>query len=86
MIDSQITQITLYHTDGCHLCDHAVTLLQQASIEYQKVDIISDKKLIDLYSCTIPVIERNVNNNVTFLYWPFSLVQLENFKREQCHY
>ena len=80
-------KITLYYTDGCHLCDQAETLLKQASIEYQKIDIMSDQKLIDLYSCTIPVLKSKANKvGIMSLNWPFSLMQLQNFKREQCHY
>ena len=80
-------EMTLFYTDGCHLCDHAETLLKQTSIEYQKVDIMSDQSLIDLYSCTIPVLKGNTDDNKSVLLnWPFSLVQLQNIKREKCHY
>lgn len=66
----------LYFTDGCHLCDDAQALLQQASVSYSKVDIIYDAQLVDLYGYSIPVIQ---NENGNTLNWPFDLQQLNDF-------
>ena len=87
MTDFSSHIVTLYHTDGCHICEQAEALLKQTPLSYQKVDIMSDQRLIDLYSCTIPVLKSTAENHESVvLYWPFSLEQLQTFKREQCHY
>ena len=49
--------LLLYFTDGCHLCDDAVRLLQQTTTPYSKIDIIHDQKLVDLYGYSIPVVQ-----------------------------
>jgi len=66
----------LYFTDGCHLCDDAQALLQQASVSYSKVDIIYDAQLVDLYGYSIPVIQSENGNTLN---WPFNLQQLNDF-------
>jgi len=72
--------LLLYFTDGCHLCDDAVRLLQQTTVSYSKVDIIHDQKLVDLYGYSIPVLEKS---NGKILNWPFSLQQLNDFIHSQ---
>ncbi|WP_028863908.1 glutaredoxin family protein [Psychromonas aquimarina] len=68
--------LLLYFTDGCHLCDDAVRLLQQTNTPYSKVDIIHDQRLVDLYGYSIPVIEDKNGNTIN---WPFSLQELNDF-------
>ncbi|MFT6987086.1 MAG: hypothetical protein ACJAT7_002939 [Psychromonas sp.] len=70
------SNLLLYFTDGCHLCDDAVRLLQQTTVSYSKVDIIHDQRLVDLYGYSIPVLE---NGNGNTLNWPFSLQALNDF-------
>lgn len=72
--------LRLYFTDGCHLCDKAVTLLQQTNSGYTKIDIIHDQKLVDLYAYLIPVLQ-DVQGNC--LNWPFNLQQLNDFIHTQ---
>ncbi|GLS90008.1 thioredoxin family protein [Psychromonas marina] len=68
--------VTFYYTDGCHLCDDAIKLLEQLKLTYQKVDIIEQDRLVTLYATTIPVVE---NASGSTLNWPFSLQQLQQF-------
>ena len=68
--------LLLYFTDGCHLCDDAVRLLQQTTTPYSKIDIIHDQKLVDLYGYSIPVVQ---DKNGKTLNWPFNLQQLNDF-------
>lgn len=68
--------LLLYFTDGCHLCDNAVRLLQQTSTPYTKVDIIHQQELVDLYGNAIPVLADKQGNT---LGWPFNLQQLNDF-------
>lgn len=68
--------LTLYYTDGCHLCDDAMVLLEQLNLSYKKVDIIEKQALVELYAILIPVVE---NEEKATLNWPFSLLQLQAF-------
>ena len=69
-------KLWLYFTDGCHLCDDAVKLLQQTTNPYSKVDIIHDQTLVDLYGYLIPVLEDEHGNTLN---WPFNAQQLNDF-------
>ena len=71
--------LTLYYTDGCHLCDDASVLLEQLNLNYQKVDIIENQILIDQYSTLIPVVKNELGSTLN---WPFSLQQLQDFIEE----
>ncbi|NKF51160.1 glutaredoxin family protein [Shewanella sp. WXL01] len=70
----------LYHTDGCHLCELAQALIEQALLEgaqvsYQLIDICDQQTLADKYGTSIPVFsdgQRDLN-------WPFDLEQLQQF-------
>ncbi|WP_042144375.1 MULTISPECIES: glutaredoxin family protein [unclassified Pseudoalteromonas] len=64
--------ITLYHTQGCHLCEQAYELLIQVvdASKIQLVDIIDSEAHMALYQTSIPVIENNHNGNK--LFWPFN--------------
>jgi len=68
--------LTLYYTDGCHLCEDAIVLIEQLNLTYQKIDIVEKNKLIELYSTLIPVVENRVGATLN---WPFSLQQLQEF-------
>ncbi len=67
----------LYSSEGCHLCEQAFDLCQQANIAQQVslVDIVDDDKLVELYGTSIPVLENIETGDK--LFWPFSLNQLE---------
>jgi hypothetical protein len=49
----------LYHTDGCHLCEQAYSLIVQAGLQQQTLrrDIIENKQLMEEYQSVIPVLE-----------------------------
>jgi len=67
--------ITLYSTEGCHLCEMAFQLTQQLKISDQVeiVDIAFDDELFSRYGVTIPVLNYHGNE----LNWPFDLEQLQ---------
>ncbi|MGF1726401.1 glutaredoxin family protein [Photobacterium nomapromontoriensis] len=50
--------ITLYSTEGCHLCEQAYSLLVQAGVKehVQVIDISFDDVLFSRYGVTIPVV------------------------------
>ncbi|RTZ16884.1 glutaredoxin family protein [Vibrio aquaticus] len=67
--------ITLYSTEGCHLCEMAFELTQTLNISNQVevVDIAFDDDLFSRYGVTIPVLNYQGNE----LNWPFDLEQLQ---------
>ncbi|WP_082030193.1 glutaredoxin family protein [Vibrio renipiscarius] len=65
--------ITLYSTEGCHLCEMAFALTQQLQVEVAVVDIAFDDELFSRYGVTIPVLNYQGNE----LNWPFDLPQLQ---------
>ncbi len=66
--------ITLYSTEGCHLCEMAFGLLQQAQIgdQVEVVDIAFDDNLFSRYGVTIPVVSYQGSE----LNWPFDFEEL----------
>jgi glutaredoxin len=52
--------VTLYARAGCHLCDDAKRVIEQAraraAFDYQEFDIDSDPALLRLYNTEVPVI------------------------------
>ncbi|GAD90330.1 hypothetical protein VHA01S_040_00100 [Vibrio halioticoli NBRC 102217] len=68
-------KVTLYSTEGCHLCEQAHSLLNQVGIEPQTIDIAFDDALFARYGVTIPVVQYNNQE----LNWPFDLQQLQQW-------
>lgn len=69
--------ITLYSTEGCHLCEMAFELCQQTGIA-EKVDIVDiafDDELFSRYGVTIPVLNFQGNE----INWPFDLQELQHW-------
>jgi len=70
---------TLYHTEGCHLCEMAHDLISDIvdlSV-LQLQDIVDDAELMERYQVSIPVLLRQDNGKE--LYWPFDKQQVEEF-------
>ena len=74
-----MTQLILYYTEYCHLCDEAETLLLAAGLSdnYQKLDIDDDPELLQRYEIYIPVLKRVDNQKE--LFWPFKQQELAAF-------
>lgn len=73
-----MTQITLYHTQGCHLCEKARDLLWpllSRGYQLHEVDIADSDDLIDAYGVRIPVISVDDRE----LGWPFDQTKLMQF-------
>lgn len=71
-----MSKLTLYTTDGCHLCEHAETIIEQAlarepDLTWQKVDIADQDALMERYGIRIPVIQLEAADYD--LGWPFSV-------------
>lgn len=73
----QTTKFYLLGTEGCHLCDIALQLVQSIHIEFEKIDIVEDEELVALYGESIPVFIAD--NAPQALYWPFEPQQLEQY-------
>jgi len=66
--------ITLYSTEGCHLCEMAFALLNQANVasQVEVIDIAFDDELFSRYGVTIPVVSYQGSE----LNWPFDFSEL----------
>ncbi|WP_223229832.1 glutaredoxin family protein [Pseudoalteromonas piscicida] len=51
---------TLFHTDGCHLCEEALVMLIQflPEAEIELVDIVDSEETMTEYQYRIPVIKK----------------------------
>lgn len=69
--------LTLYSTEGCHLCEMAFALVGQVGLAEQTdiVDIAFDDELFSRYGVTIPVLKYQESE----LNWPFDIEQLTNW-------
>ena len=67
--------LILYGTEGCHLCHDAQSLLQQAGVAWQDVDIIDHDDLLERYGTRIPVLQHHGRE----LNWPFQQQDILRF-------
>ncbi|MEZ6965644.1 glutaredoxin family protein [Aeromonas sp. S9(2024)] len=74
--------LTLFHTDGCHLCEQAWALVEQAGIAAQtrQCDIMDDATWLNAYRVRIPVLCDETGRE---LGWPFTLVELQGWLARQ---
>ncbi|MET3999453.1 glutaredoxin family protein [Marinobacterium sp. MBR-109] len=74
-------QLDLMTTEGCHLCDDAIAILQQGlepgEAEVDLVDIVYDENLMERYATRIPVLVDRVGGGE--LDWPFDGGRLAQF-------
>ncbi len=75
-----MSRITLYSTWGCHLCEQAQALLNDAGLtgRLQVVDIVDDEQLFARYRLSIPVVRCEDKE----LGWPFDAVGLADWLEE----
>jgi len=67
-------QVELLTTAGCHLCEQAEALLNQAlpGVSVIRVDIAEQDELIEQYGTVIPVLRYQGRE----LRWPFGLLDI----------
>nr|WP_086938597.1 glutaredoxin family protein [Thaumasiovibrio occultus] len=85
-------ELILYGTEGCHLCEQASALLEQAGVFdlVRYVDIAFDDALFHRYGVTIPVVslvsdtrnDEHLSNNELELGWPFDLAELNDWLKQ----
>ena len=51
--------LTLVTRQGCHLCDEALSLLQELGLEPQLADVDADAEFYRLYDFRVPVLLRD---------------------------
>lgn len=70
--------LTLFHTDGCHLCEQAWTLVEQAGLgtRTRRADILDDDEWLSAYRVRIPVLRDEAGRE---LGWPFTLSSLRDW-------
>ncbi|WP_319784157.1 glutaredoxin family protein [Oceanisphaera sp. IT1-181] len=74
-------RLTLFSTDGCHLCEQAWTLLEQTELSNATVleDIINDERWLAAYAVRIPVLRHMDGRELD---WPFTAADIIAFNRE----
>jgi glutaredoxin len=64
-------RVTVYHADGCHLCERALAVVEAARVEHafalEIVDIGGDPGLESRYRELIPVVE--IDGEIAFTYF-----------------
>ena len=60
-------RVVLYHAQGCHLCDRARRVLDEAGVNYDEIDITGDPALEARYREWLPVVE--IDGERAFVYY-----------------
>ncbi|TQF70896.1 glutaredoxin family protein [Pseudoalteromonas luteoviolacea] len=72
-----MAKVTLFYTDGCHLCEEALSLalscINDDDIHHQ--DILESEALINEFQTSIPVMKNITTGKL--LYWPFTQQQIQ---------
>ncbi|HEY3326240.1 MAG TPA: glutaredoxin family protein [Novimethylophilus sp.] len=73
------SELILYGTSSCHLCEQALTCIlpigQALDLKVREIDIANDVALEETYGLRIPVIAFNSSE----LGWPFNAEQVTAF-------
>jgi hypothetical protein len=76
----ETSDLILYGTSACHLCEEAEALVLQrqksATLAYVKCDISESDELFARYGVRIPVLQRTDGAELD---WPFSALDLDVF-------
>jgi glutaredoxin len=59
--------VTLFHAQGCHLCERARDVLDRVGVPYESVDITGDEALEERYREWLPVVE--IDGARAFVYY-----------------
>jgi glutaredoxin len=64
---ASIPRLTLYHGQGCSLCDRARAQLDALGVPYEAIDITGDPELEACYREWLPVVE--IDGERAFVYY-----------------
>ena len=82
LTDTDLTVLTLFQRDDCHLCDLALAVLAQARApEFESVFIDGDEVLEARYGERVPVLRDEVRG--VELDWPFDSGRLMDWLSER---
>ena len=74
MASTRKPQVTVFHAEGCHLCERALEQLRdlqdELSFELSEVDIGGDDALEAVYREWIPVVEIDGRRRFTYFLQP----------------
>ncbi len=77
-------KLTLYSTEGCHLCEQARELVNglpnPEAFALEVVDIAFDEYLYQQYRDSIPVLHKGEKH--PDLFWPFTASEVAEFLHE----
>lgn len=76
--------LVLYSTLGCHLCDHAIAIVQPHLVDglsLEIIDIAEDDTLMAHYGIRIPVVQHKQSQQE--IGWPFDEPEFLNWLAEQ---
>lgn len=78
-----ISELILYSTGACHLCELAAELVRpwlEQGWSMEVLDITDDKALLRQYRLSIPVLKlADAGGGARELAWPFDAGQLQSF-------
>ena len=60
-------RLTLFHAQGCHLCDRARDVLDHVGVSFESVDITGVDELEERYREWLPVVE--IDGERAFVYF-----------------
>ncbi|WP_375058458.1 glutaredoxin family protein [Zobellella sp. DQSA1] len=72
--------MTLFSTNGCHLCEQAWALLEQTGLANgtEQKDIMDHEQWLAAYAVRIPVLHRQDGAELD---WPFTAADIIEFSR-----
>jgi glutaredoxin len=62
-----MSDVVLFHAEGCHLCDRARSVLRESGVPFREVDITGDPELEAQYREWLPVVE--IDGRRAFVYY-----------------
>ena len=83
---NQVVELTLYYTEGCHLCDLAeeqlLPFVESGEVSVIKTDIADNPEWVEAYGERIPVLKTQFSKED--LGWPFSTMDVANWLDRIC--
>ncbi len=76
-MDNNKSELILFHTDGCHLCEMAQAQLTSLRLTFEMKDICDDEVLAENYGIRIPVLMAVADGRE--LGWPFDVEDIAEF-------
>lgn len=72
-----MSELILFGTEGCHLCEEAEQLLLRAGVSFARQDIMTGEQWLQRYAIRIPVLLHESSGSE--LGWPFDEAGIRDF-------